>query len=387
MRRQLNFSEGLLKIYDAAYSKNGWTEAMEFCRRAAAAKHTLVYAYGLNDEIKFSVEGGSPTLQPFSAVISGYNKRFRDSGVTGYDDVGSDFMKNTPVGVAVKDTDIWPLQWLKKREEVKYLSLKLEVFRRFYLNVSHDPLVNSGIIFYYGRDLIKLPIKNIETAASFGPHLAKAFDISRWADNIRKKYQVVLGALNKIDLGVCVTDEMGRVILTNTHAVDIFSDKDGLWCDRNGAFATSDPDTARTLKAAVRSIIQTSAGNGKTTAIEHSIKRRGSDNPLLVIVSPLRDADMELEKGLSGCLITIVDTDRSKDLRLDAFGDAYGFTATEKRSAALLVSGLTTPEIGEELGVAKSTAATHVKSLMQKTRTKTRVNFVWRALQFTPPVL
>ncbi|NRB20268.1 MAG: helix-turn-helix transcriptional regulator [Rhodobacteraceae bacterium] len=90
--------------------------------------------------------------------------------------------------------------------------------------------------------------------------------------------------------------------------------------------------------------------------------------------------------NLHGCLITIVDTDRSTDLRLDAFGTAYHFTPMEKKAAGLLVIGLTTPEIGEELGVATSTAQTHVKSVFHKTRSSNWVNFVWRAVQFSPQI-
>ena len=86
-------------------------------------------------------------------------------------------------------------------------------------------------------------------------------------------------------------------------------------------------------------------------------------------------------------MLKIIDVERQGDLRLDVFAKAYGLTQKEKETAGLLASGLTTPEIGEVLGIAASTAGTHVKSVFQKTGSTNRVSFVWKVVQFSPPVV
>ncbi|WP_027234562.1 helix-turn-helix transcriptional regulator [Leisingera caerulea] len=381
------FSNALSSIYDAAYSTNRWSDAMEACRRATAAKHVVHYAYGEYDEIRFSTRGGSPSLKSIEWLFEEYNRRFREKGVTGYDDVGAAYMRTSSVGSPVLDTDIWDLEWIEGRPEVVFVRGQTGIFRRLYLNTSVDPLINAGVQFYYDEAHSEIPREDVVAAGILGPHLAKAFDIARWAQNLRAKYDAVLGALNKIDLGICVTDRFGRVAVCNTAAKDICAEKDGIWRDLRGNLVTIDPEKTAAISQAVQNIAQTSEGKGGASAVELSIPRRGSDHPLLLIVSPLRDADVELERGFFGSLITIIDADRISDLRIDLFGDAYGFTPMEKKAASLLVSGLTTPEIGEALGVAASTATSHVKSVMKKTLSDNRVKFTWRALQFTPPIL
>lgn len=379
-------SESLLRIYDAAYSQDGWTEAMEACRRATQAAHVLYYAYGIYDDITFSTEGGSPTLKLISAAFEEYNKMFREPGVTGYDDVGAKFMQQSSFGLPVKDTDIWSLEWLENREEVKFVREKIEIFRKLYLNTSEDPLINAGVHFWYDASYSSIPDGDIRTAAMLGPHLAKAFDIARWAENLRSRHRAVLSVLDRVEMGVCVADRFGRLMISNRHASEIFSQADGLWSDQSGRLATAVPERTAEIQDAVTRVARTSFGAGEVNSMEFAISRRGSENPLLVIVSPLRDADMELERNLHGSLVAIIDTDRFQDLKIEALGKAYGFTTMEQKAAKLMVSGLTTPELGEELGVATSTAQTHVKSVLHKTRSRNRANFVWRALQFSPPI-
>ncbi|EDZ48552.1 transcriptional regulator, LuxR family [Rhodobacterales bacterium Y4I] len=360
---------------------------MEACRRATEAKHVLHYAYGEYDEITFSSRGGSPTLKSIEWMFEQYNAKFRVQGVTGYDDVGAAFMRKAAVGQPVKDTDIWTIDWISKRPEVIFVAERAGVLRRLYLNTSLDPLINAGVHFWYDSSQPAIPDQDVAFSGLIGPHLAKAFDIARWAQSLRKKYDAVLGALDKMDLGICVTDRFGRVAVCNTAAADICAEKDGIWRDLSGNLVTNDPEKTAAISQAVQNITETSKGKGGASAVELSIPRRGSDHPLLLIVSPLRDADVELERGFFGSLITIIDADWISNLRIDLFGDAYGFTSMEKKAASLLVSGLTTPEIGEALGVAASTATSHVKAVMKKTLSDNRVKFTWRALQFTPPIL
>lgn len=381
------FSQALSSIYDAAYSTNRWSNAMEACRRATEAKHVVHYAYGKYDEITFSTRGGSPTLKPIEWLFEEYNKKFREQGVTGYDDVGAAYMQTSAVGHPVKDTDIWDLDWIQNRPEVIFVRKHSGIYRRLYLNTSVDPLINAGVQFYYDEGKLEIPQEDVVTAGMLGPHLAKAFDLARWAQSLRMKYNAVLGVLDKINLGICVTDRFGRIVLCNAAADEICAGKDGLWRDLSGNLTTCDPDRSAEISEAIGNIVRTSGGKNGNPAIEISIPRRGSYHPLLLIVSPLRDAEMELERGFFGSLITIIDTNRISDLRIDVFGDAYGFTPAEKKAACLLVSGLTTPEIGEALGVATSTATSHVKSVLKKTLADNRVKFIWRALQFTPPIL
>lgn len=386
MYSKADFSEALIRVYNAAYSSNSWSDALDACKGMTACKHTVLYCIPLNDEITFSTQGGSASLASINDKFIEYNKIFNQSGNSSYDGVGAKYMAKSEIGKPVLDTDIWDIEWLRNRPEVKFI-MEFGIFRKMYVNLSSDPLVNSGYMYWYGNSVDEIPPADIQTANLISPHLSKAMEIARWADSLRRKYSVVLSALDHIELGVCLADHRGNIFLQNRHARDLISEKDGLWINRESHVSARNADITAQIRDAISEVSKTSHGKGATNSVEIAIPRLSSENPLLVIASPLRDAEMELERNISGCLLTIVDTDRTRDLRIDVFGDAYGFTPTEIIVAKHLVSGLTTPQLGEEIGVATSTAQTHVKSIYQKTGSNNRVNFVWRAIQFSPPIL
>lgn len=324
-------------------------------------------------------------MRPLAPQFEEYNRLFNHPDNTGYDDVGLAFMQVSDFGKPVLDTDIWDIDWLHNRPEVQFMR-GMGVFRKIYVNLSQDPLVNSGIMFWYDKDLDQIPHADISTSRLMAPHLTKALEISRWADGLRAKYSAVLSVLDHIEIGVCLADENGNIILHNKYAGELFSQDDGVRLANNQRLSVRDSDIGAKIAQAITDVSLTSQGENRVSSVEITLPRINSSNPLVMIASPLRDANMELEANLTGCLLTIIDTDRTGDLRLDSFGEAYGFTPMEKKSAALLVSGLTTPEVAEELGVATSTAQSHVKSVYQKTRSNNRVSFVWKAIQFSPPV-
>lgn len=379
------FSDLLIKIYDAAYAPDNWTDAMDACLSVTQAEHVMFFTQSLNEDIAFSAHGGSSSLGPLAGQIQEYNRRF--SGATGYDDVGAAYMKRAAIGEPVLDTDIWTLAYLRSRPELQFNQEHMGIFRKMYINISPDPLLTAAALFYFDKAVDEIPKADPEMARLFGPHLTKALDLSRWADGLRRKYRAVLSVLDKIEMGICIANERGDVVLHNRHADDVFSKRDGLWLGPDKKLRSEDEETLASVLQAIRSVSQTALGANKIHAVEIPIERRATTNALLLIASPLRDADMELERHLTGCLLTIIDTDHASAFRVDAFGQAYGLTPSEKRAANLLFSGLTTPQIAEELGIAPSTAKTHVAQAFQKTRSANRVNFVWKAMQYAPPVV
>ncbi len=377
-------SESLVKIYDAAYSPSAWVDAMEMCRRMTSAKHAMFFSRSRHEDVVFGIDGGSPTLVPYADVLAEYTRRF--AGSTGYDDEGEAYLNRSVVGAPVFDTDIWPLDYLEARPEVQYLKDTMGSFRKMYLNISPDPLMSAVTLFFYDATHKNISDRDAAVASLFGPHLMKALDISRWADRLRQKYQAVLSVLDRLELGICISNANGDIILHNRHAAETFANKDGLWLGVDGKLHSSNSEDRQRLFNAIHKVSATAMGQNRVNSVEILIDRQGTQSPLLVIASPLRDAGMELERNLTGCLLTIVDTERQLGLRSEAFCAAYGLTPMEQRAAELLMTGLTTPEIGEELGVATSTAQTHVKAVFQKTRSTNRVNFVWKAVQFSPPI-
>ena len=117
---------------------------------------------------------------------------------------------------------------------------------------------------------------------------------------MRRKYRAVLNVLDKIEIGICLLDGAGRLILINSHAANIFSEKDAIWRTPAGTLATNNAEKTAEIAAAVRSMIATSQGEGREASVEISIPKWDSKPHVLVIASPLRDSGMELDSNTFG---------------------------------------------------------------------------------------
>lgn len=347
---------------------------------------SLLYAATTAEAVQFDATWRSTSAKRWDAALRDYADRFRRPGVTGYDDVGIAALHRAPAGVAVLDTNIFDLDFLSQRPEVRFGRERCGFFRRFYLNTAPDPLIRSGLIVYYDNGFDHVPPQDMARVSPVAPHLVKALDMTRWTQALRRRHGLVLSVLDRIEIGFAVVQPDGGVILTNRCAEDLLRDSEGLDRERRGALVGRRDDVTARLSAILRGVGRTAQGGDGAPTGELAVPRSANRPPLLVIVSPLRDAARELERDLAGCLVAIIDPERSPALRLGAFAAAYGLTEAEARVAGLLVRGLSGPEIAERLDVAPSTAKTQIKAVYEKTGASNRAAFVWTAVQFSPPI-
>ena len=69
-----------------------------------------------------------------------------------------------------------------------------------------------------------------------------------------------------------------------------------------------------------------------------------------------------------------------------AWAATFGFTPAEMRMLELLVQGHTVVHAADTMGIAETTARTHVANLMAKAGTKRQVDLIQLALRLIPPV-
>lgn len=373
-----------MRIYDAPYAPSAWVDAMEVSRLTTSAAHTLILSQPQTEVIRFSPNLGSPTLQGLEGAFAEYNKLFARPEFDDYDAHGVRTVARSEVGKPILDTDIWDLDWLRERPEMQY-NLRYGVYRKMYASISSDPLLYGLALFWYDTRFDEIPPEDVRTFSLLGPHMAKAYDLARFTDELRSRFNCVLAVLDRIDLGICLTDALGRIILANRAARELLERREEIWLDRSGQLRSRDPGVAAGVDAAVRDIARTAGGEGARSSAEFAIAKLDGEH-VIVGVSPLRDAEMELERDLVGALLTMVDTGHAPRMNVAGFSAAHGLTPAEGRVAGHLCKGRSNPEIAEELGIAQSTVQSHVKSILQKTGAKGRMQLLWKVLQFSPPV-
>ena len=73
-------------------------------------------------------------------------------------------------------------------------------------------------------------------------------------------------------------------------------------------------------------------------------------------------------------------TPTSNGINYKAGKDQYGLTEREMEVLALIVNGLTNPQIAEELTITRATAKAHVNSVLQKLSASTRTQATRKAM-------
>jgi DNA-binding CsgD family transcriptional regulator len=376
----------VLSFYDTGYSNDSWTNALDAMAALVEVKGILMYATSHLDELGYNIAGTNSFSENISADLYDYKTKFADTSRYHLGSKWLDHTKNVPVYTPVYDTDVWSLEEYNSHPEIQWLRNRLGVHRRFSLGVSNGAEMRAGLVFVYDQSYLSPPASDVETLLGVIQHFGKALEINRFWSPMRQKYNAVLAVLDHIELGICITNDDGNVVLSNQFANDLFDVGDGLWLGKDNEFRCRVDDDLQRLKVAIATISKTSVGENNAVEIQTSISRGSNCDPILAIASPLRDADAELEQGLSGCMITLIDTNRSSHARLQAFAEAYTLTKAEAKVAAHMLDGSSAAEIADKRNIAPSTVISQVKSILGKVGAKNRVQFVWQVFKFSPPV-
>lgn len=379
--------DALISIYDAALSEKNWHRALDTCRAYMGAKVATVYEFSTVGQIAYALERSCSNAVAMTNMVAEYNKVVRTGSGSGYDQEGIPFIHNSGRYAVVRDDDIWEISgdyW--DRPEIK-IPLKEGLFRRSFVNLSDDPINMKGIVFLYGREFDReLPANMLANGSAFAPHLAKVAEIFRLTDGLRKKYHAVLSVLDQVATGILVVSEKADVIVSNRAATEIFETKDGLRKTREGQLSSDDGEARLELLRAVVETSATAKGENSQTGTVVQLPRRGLRAALVAVVSPLRDAEVEIEQGLTGALVTLIDPERPVVVKAGIVAAIYNLTKAEARVAELLLQGATNSEIAERIGVSAETIKSQISAVLAKTGCRSRVAFIWRVFQLSPPI-
>ncbi len=307
---------------------------------------------------------------------------------SGYDQEGLGTTHATDVGTVLYDTDVWTLDDVHRMRPEMILNMRAGVYRRALVNLSNDPNSLRGLVLMYGRERdAGLPSSIKSVVPELVPHFVKAIEVNRFTHELQRKYQAVLSVLDKVATGVMVLSPTGDVILSNRTAKEVAEADEGIAITRSGNLAFRNPDTGAEFREKVRSVSQTAAGENSDTGRRVLIATASNDTPIIALIAPLRDANMEIEKGLTGALVTLIDPKREVKIELETLARAYKLTPSELRAAGYLVKGLSNSAISERLDRSPETIKTQLSSIYQKCGCKNRIEFLWRVFQLSPPIL
>jgi DNA-binding CsgD family transcriptional regulator len=217
------------------------------------------------------------------------------------------------------------------------------------------------------------------------PHVRRAISITDLVEMRTLRADAAEDALESIAVAVVMVDGAGRIVFANEAAASLLAASDPIRSDL-GILVARDPAAAQALAVAL----------AKTREPEAEMGNVGIDIPMpfadgrpgLAHVLPIGSS--KVRGALSSTATAAVFlTPPGSPVRLpdQALAATFGFTPMELRILELLVCGQTITEAGATLGIAPTTARTHLARIMDKTGTERQVDLVQLVTGLTPPVL
>jgi DNA-binding CsgD family transcriptional regulator/PAS domain-containing protein len=198
------------------------------------------------------------------------------------------------------------------------------------------------------------------------PHLQRAAQVTLKMADLELLRNAGLEALDSLSDGVVLTDANARVVFANRAAEAMFSRRDGIGVDRSGLCAATAGQTM-----ALRRLIAVSGRQADIAETRGSLllDRPSERRPLSVTVVPMRRETAWSLAAPPLAIVFVADPEREaemSDVRLRAF---YGVTPTEATIARLISRGSGVKAAARVLGIAPSTARTHLHRVFEKTGT------------------
>lgn len=369
--------ETILKIYDAAADDTLWPDVLQRIADGANAAGSVVLRHsGFGSEMKIFAPYVSDLVH--KNVIDDYLVEFRDDEIRDQ----AKLVKHTSGadGVNLLEDDVLApdLETLKRQPSVRRLQ-EGGLLHRAACLLNKD---NTGA-FRFAIQLAetrgRLTLEETAYLNTLLPHLAKAFDLGQPTHQAASSNLSLLGAIDHLNIGICVLDSAGRVVTKNAEFDRQLESHNVFLVATDGKFKFSSPTHQKHLS----DMLVSTENHGRFGARPRKEAiPTPDDGHLCIEFVPLdRSAEMGTAR-FAGTILYSSDTSRPRHLQIEAVQHAYGLTATEADLIGAISDGFTNVQIAEQRERSVTTIASQVKSILAKTNCSTRTQLVRLMMSF-----
>jgi len=274
---------------------------------------------------------------------------------------------------------------VEKIESSIWLRDNFGVWRRTGTRLNDSPAWFDALTLHFPPGRGNLTPAEERRAALFLPHLAKAVEIARPFQVLKSRYQAVLDALDRFQIGVMILAGTGTVIVRNREAERILDLDDGLRLDSRHRPIAPRGDGNGALGRAVQQACLTSAAESTAGGALLAVSRRSGHDAYLLEVVPLHGGG-ELEQPVRGAILFVIDPANRGVVSTQGLQLLYALSDAESEVCRLLIDGYTTNEIADIRNVRPETVRGQLKALLAKTNSRRQSDVVRLALKVNLPV-
>ncbi len=373
----------LTHVYDAAVELGRWRRALDAVTEAVDAK-AIALLIRRPDPSARDLTMLNSTYLDFTRTAWGMYYGLRLSRLQ---DPDWDFLSRQPAHEPSADTEIGPsADDLDARADYRMLRKKLGVRRRLGVRLNSDKVWFDAMSVAFDTTHSAVPTQAMAGIVPLLPHLTKSVEIGRTFSQLRARYSAVLTALDRVRVGLAIALPSGEIIVENDEAKRVFGLNDGLSKAANGRLLCAEPDQTAEIQAHILTAASTARGEADKSESLMAVPRRSEAERYLIDIAPLSDSKAEIETGLRGALITIIDPERIPLMKMDRFVALYDLTPAETDVCRLVLQGFSVTDIAESRNTSPVTAKNQIASVLSKTGVSRRAELIRLVVRILPPV-
>ena len=216
------------------------------------------------------------------------------------------------------------------------------------------------------------------------PHVRRAVTISNVLDAKTIEATRMSEALDALKLGVILADPQAAIVHAN-RAAEAMLRADGPLGAANGVLRAERPVATAELRDAVSAAARNEAGLGKAgLAVRLS---EDYETPVVAHVLPLSGGEIRTRLEPAAIAAVFISTPLDEASCARTLARAYKLTPAETRVLREILSGKSVVEAAADLGVAMTTARTHLDNIFAKTGVSRQSELIKLGAGVSPPAL
>lgn len=267
---------------------------------------------------------------------------------------------------------------LKRRKNVEVMQ-KFGILHRAAGLLNKDNTMQSRFSVQLGANRGRLTPQERGYLSNVLPHVAKALDLGRPAQQLALAHQGLIAAMDRLLIGVCILDVNGCVVVANEEFRRQLDDYAALSLQRNGVLRLGDEAAQQRFERLKADAFNHGHFGARPRKEAVSID---SESFLCVEVTPLTKAEDIGSSTFGGYILYSTDTSLPVHCSTLPIQQIFGLTATELSLVDAMAEGLTNAQIAQRRDRSVATINTQVKSILAKTQCTTRTQFVRLMMSF-----
>lgn len=350
---------------DARAEQAAWQEfAVEAARAFGCQLAMVEYLDPARPDANFIATGG----------LDGFGEAFTAARRRQEDDNYLKSIQGQPDGTVLLGTEIVTPEEMHRSRS--YAALAMPWHLEHFLFGKIITSGGGGAFFSLGRTAREAPFvagdKQLVGNIVLG-HLGRSFGLRRELAAMRGANTLLSAVMQQAPTGLVLFDALGRPVLVNQKASDIFARRDGLALSE-GKLRADGSGPQGQLDTALETVLRIARGNPLPPPLGVAVARRGGTRPYRVVFSLLKPlATAALGPG-AAVIALIHDERRAAPQTVPAvFRATYGLTRAEVCLCEALLEGRTLCDAAATLGIKRNTAKTHLARIFDKTGVRSQM--------------